>query len=296
MRPFIFSLLFLSAFGSSIALSQETKSKFSAFDAILERVRERDTDTGAILSITASSDASEPDAIYSITIKPIPRTSEVLIELRGLAKPKLVYESYRLLSTKAIENELQKLSAVKRSTVRTETKPEYVFLKVPHLKQGHNLCAPTCASMALLHFGENVAPERIKSLANSVTTKPDFAGTYYDDMVKGLGSIGTIWELQYFETNQEGFDNGLKAIIASLDKGCPVIVDLHVPPDGHTVLVNGYDPRRRLISIVDPLISAPGLRQMTYADFEAAWRSLTADIRGGIFTSPPKKSKQDNGG
>ena len=54
-------------------------------------------------------------------------------------------------------------------------------------------------------------------------------------------------------------------------------------------LINGYDPKRQLISIVDPLIASPGLRRATYKEFELSWRSRTADIRGAIFTSPPEK-------
>ena len=289
MRLFTLFVMSMSVFGFDVTDAQEVTSAPSAFDMILQRIRERDAETGAILSVSAFSDAPDPDATYSMTIRPIPRSSDVLVELRGIEKPRLVYESYRLLGTPEIESERQKLGSVNRSSMRPVKKPDYVFLNITHLRQGKNLCAPTSASMALLHFGERVAPERIKSLANSVTTKPDFAGTYFEDIVNGLKKIGATWDLRYFKTNQEGFEAGLKEITSSLDEGCPVIVDMNVPPDGHTVLVNGYDPNRQLISIVDPLIPAPGLRQLTYREFEVAWRSLTADIRGGIFTSQPRE-------
>ncbi|MEM9646317.1 MAG: C39 family peptidase, partial [Planctomycetota bacterium] len=89
--------------------------------------------------------------------------------------------------------------------------------------------------------------------------------------------------------NSVGFEAGLKKIIESLDAGNPVIIDTNIPPHGHTVLVNGYDPQRKLISIVDPLIASPGLRRLNYVEFERVWRSLTADIRGVIITSAPKQ-------
>ena len=290
MRP-ILALLIINILCCGVLLAQETDLQVmpSAFGSILQRVKERDSDTGAIKSVFACSDAPSADLVYSIAIKAIPRTSDVVIELRGIADPKIVYESYRLRASPAINSEIDKIKAASRSTKRTEKKQDFVFLNITHLQQGKNLCAPTSASMALFYFGHPVPPERIKTLANSVTKRPDFAGTYFEDIVNGLREINAIWEEKYFKTTKEGFDSGLKEIISSLDKGYPVMVDTYVPPDGHTVLVNGYDPNRQLISIVDPLLAAPGLRQMTYIEFEIAWRSLTADIRGGIFTSPIKK-------
>lgn len=291
MRLFFLSLLLVNSicFGDSLAQEADPLSVPSAFDAILQRVKERDSDTGAIISVLAFSDAPSADTVYSIAIKPIPRTSDVSVELRGVADPKIVYESYRLRGSPTINNEMDKINALSRRPKRSEKKQDFVFLNIPHLQQAENLCAPTSASMALLYFGHRVPPERIKALANSVTKRPEFLGTYFEDIVNGLKGINATWEEKYFKTNKEGFDSGLKEIIASLDKGYPVIVDTNVPPHGHTVLVNGYDPNRQLISIVDPLLVAPGLRQMTYVEFEIAWRSLTADTRGGIFTSPIEK-------
>ncbi|GAB5405010.1 MAG: hypothetical protein Aurels2KO_32410 [Aureliella sp.] len=92
-----------------------------------------------------------------------------------------------------------------------------------------------------------------------------------------------------YTTDQTGFEEGLKAITASLEKGSPVIIDMLVPPDGHTVVVNGYDPNRKLISIVDPFIAAPGLRRVGYDEFEKTWRSVVSDVRGAIYTSAPSK-------
>ena len=141
--------------------------------------------------------------------------------------------------------------------------------------------------MVLLHFGRRVPPEQIKSRANAVTANPDFAGTYFIDIVKGLKTVGCDWSTTAYAADAEGFQRGFAAIIASLDEGNPVIIDANVPPDGHTVVVNGYDPNRKLVSIVDPFIPAPGLRQVTYADFMQLWKSVIVDSRGAIFTKSP---------
>ena len=82
---------------------------------------------------------------------------------------------------------------------------------------------------------------------------------------------------------------GMKDLIKSLDEGRPVIVDTKLPPNGHTLVVAGYDPNRKVIFLVDPLMPAPGHRVVTFAEFVDLWRSLTVDSRGLIFTRPARK-------
>ncbi|WP_442510126.1 transglutaminase domain-containing protein [Novipirellula sp. SH528] len=162
----------------------------------------------------------------------------------------------------------------------------FVFLPLVHVRQAERLCAPTSASMVLLRYGMRVPPQQIKQLANSVATDPDFPGTYFKDLVDGLEKLGVVWTRQHFKTDASGFAEGLAVIEKSLREGRPVLVDTFVPPDGHTVVINGLDPNRQLISIVDPFIAAPGLRSVTYAEFEQLWRSAISDVRGCILTAP----------
>ncbi len=42
-----------------------------------------------------------------------------------------------------------------------------VFLDVPHMKQGHDMCVPTSSSMILAYFGENHKPRKLKDLAEN---------------------------------------------------------------------------------------------------------------------------------
>ncbi len=163
----------------------------------------------------------------------------------------------------------------------------FVFLPITHVRQEHLLCAPTSASMVLLHYGVRMPPRKVKQLANSVASDKSFAGTYFKDITAGLESAGLRWKERGFPTNSKGFSDGLAEIEKSLRRGYPVIIDTLVPPDGHTVVVNGIDPNRRLISIVDPNIPAPGLRRLSYVEFERLWRSVIANIRGCILTAPP---------
>ncbi len=164
---------------------------------------------------------------------------------------------------------------------------KYVFLPLTHIRQQERLCAPTSASIVLLRYGMKIPPQKVKQLANSVATDKSFTGTYFKDVVAGLKTAGLTWKNQHFKTDAEGFSEGIAVIEQSLRRGCPVIIDTFVPPNGHTVVVNGIDPNRKLVSLVDPNIPAPGLRRLSYAEFDQLWRSVIEDVRGCILTAPP---------
>lgn len=179
-----------------------------------------------------------------------------------------------------------KVSSLSNDPVNASPR-KHVFLRIAHLQQAKDLCVPTCASMALRYYGQRIDPLTIKQLAHSVTSQPEFPGTMFKDLVNGLAKKNVHWNERYFQSTDEGFEKGLAAITESLRDGKPVLVDTYVPPHGHTVLVNGYDPNRKLISIVDPNARAPGTRTLSYEVFKTSWRSLTADVRGAIFTNRP---------
>src|SRR5690606_445531 len=149
-----------------------------------------------------------------------------------------------------------------------------------------NMCVPASASAAIRYYGERQSPEKIKRLANSVATDRDFAGTYFVDLVNGIKKIGFDWEERYYQVSDQGFDHGLREIIQSLNEGKPVLVDTNIPPDGHTVLVIGYSNKTEQLVLLDPNIRSPGIRRISYTEFKNGWHSLTANIRGAIFTKP----------
>lgn len=279
----------LVSIGHLMAVEKPNDPERSGFDRILERVIERDESTDAIVAVAALTDAPDPAAELVLTIKPLGPNSNVLVELRDPRDRNTVYESYRFKASDRITAEGEKLKKPKTITRAVKARPNFVLLKVPHLAQGKNLCAPASASMVLQYYGQSVSQEKVKELANSVTKNPDFAGTYYIDIVNGLKKIGVEWTHREYKADAAGFEAGMNDLIKSLDAGRPVIIDTQIPPDGHTLVVNGYDQRRKLISLVDPLIPAPGLRQIGYEEFIDIWRSLTVDSRGAMFTQPAKK-------
>lgn len=168
-----------------------------------------------------------------------------------------------------------------------------VYVPVPHIRQGKKLCACASASMALRRYGVNLDQAKIKSLANQALMQRDpsqvnFPGTYFVDLVSGLRNSGVAdWHFEEFTNDEEGFKKGLQKIHENLSRGFPVIVDLHIPPEGHTVVVNGIDAKRGLVLVVDPNINAPGVRRLTIEQFKTMWRSVTVDTRGLILTGNP---------
>ncbi len=164
---------------------------------------------------------------------------------------------------------------------------------VPHLRQEKQLCACASASMILRTFGVNVPQARIKDLSNQMrqqdgTGDAAYEGTYFVDLVNGLKHAGIAdWRRDHFPPTQQGFRDGVLAIYDNLAQGYPVMVDLQIPPAGHTVVVNGVDLQNQLVLIVDPNIAAPGIRRITFQQFESVWKSVTVDRRGMILASPP---------
>lgn len=159
-----------------------------------------------------------------------------------------------------------------------------VIIPMQHQRQTLNMCVPTCAAMAFDVYDVEFTPVELKRLA----TPPDstFEGTYFRDMTRAAQDLGYPWRMVDFPTSDEGGREAIAELRKSLDEGRPVLVDLNVPPVGHTVLVNGYDGFLGTILYVDPNTPAPGQRELSEKEFDTIWRSVISDVRGAIFTAP----------
>lgn len=225
-----------------------------------------------------------PEAHFALNVSATPiRTFIHVIDTRVSS-----FKNSRLQSTAAVTGQNRKIKETEaRFTADQPAKVEHeVLLKVPHVKQGIDMCVPASASAAIRFYGERESPEKIKRLADSVASDRDFPGTYFIDLVNGIRTIGFEWEERYFKVTDKGFEHGLREIIQSLNEQKPVLVDTNIPPVGHTVLVVGYNNETRQLILLDPNIRSPGLRRVSYGEFKESWYSLTAHIRGAIFTKP----------
>jgi len=168
------------------------------------------------------------------------------------------------------------------------------YIELSHQQQETNLCVPTSASMVLQRTGTTISPREIKVLSSNKRLRhhqefDDFTPTMFVDLIAGLSKIGVRWEQRTYRNHKHGFRDGLKDLKAALDGGSPALADTSLY-GGHTFAVVGYDEAKRQVIAVDPAIPAPGLRVISYDDFEDIWNSRGVGFngRGAVFTSPKR--------
>lgn len=165
------------------------------------------------------------------------------------------------------------------------------YIELSHQQQETNLCVPTSASMVLQRSGTTISPREIKMLSSNKRQRrnqefDDFTATMFSDLIAGLSKVGVRWEQRTYRNHKYGFRDGLEELKVSLDDGWPVLADTSLY-GGHTFVVVGYDEAKQQIIAVDPAIPAPGLRAISYDDFEDIWNSRGVGFngRGAVFTS-----------
>jgi len=138
--------------------------------------------------------------------------------------------------------------------------------------------------MILAYYGDRRDPAYLKSLA--ALPGSEFPGTYYKDMVAGLGKIGYRWQEECFPVDADGFATGLHKLKRSVLEDHPVIVSLFDPPIGHTVVLVGFDEASQELTFLDPNETAPGLRTIPVEELRVFWREHAIKYRCAVFTSP----------
>jgi uncharacterized protein YvpB len=174
------------------------------------------------------------------------------------------------------------------------------YIALTHQRQETNLCVPTSASIVLQHFGSTTTPREIKTLSRGQKYDAnkefkDFTITFFKDLISGISTLGFTWRQQSFPNTAEGAKSGIAEIKKSIDKGSPVLIDTNLY-GGHTFVVSGYDEAANNLFIIDPNISAPGIRVISYKDIEEIWNSQGVGFNGraGVFTAPKSNTKLPN--
>ena len=139
--------------------------------------------------------------------------------------------------------------------------------------------------MVLAYFGDEYSPDSLKRLANP---NPNFAGTFYVDMISGLQKIGYHWETKGFALDHLGFERGLQAIRVEINARRPVLISTSSPPVGHTMIVSGYDDALQLVELMNPNWPAPGEGTMSYAKLERIWHDDFQHNDRWILITRPK--------
>ncbi|WP_170359927.1 C39 family peptidase [Ruegeria arenilitoris] len=165
-----------------------------------------------------------------------------------------------------------------------------VRLDVPHIRQGLNLCVPTSAAMVMSYFGNAADPRELKALAEGYKPESrrnaDF--TYWRDMNHALQSLGYNWKIRDYPKTNSGFASGLKQIKRNLEKGLPVLIDVHQDA-GHTFVLIGFDDAKQVVFVRDPNLPGNQSRIISYASLRENWHNHRFGHSRSAFFAYPKK-------
>jgi hypothetical protein len=165
------------------------------------------------------------------------------------------------------------------------------YIRLNHIRQEPFLCVTTSAAMALAYYGVKTNPRELKALSDGRAYHPEQTFhynrfTYFPQLVQGVAALGCKWRFSSFPLTEQGFQAGMARLKAALDAGNPPLVDTSLYGD-HTFVICGYDDAAAKILITDPNIPHPGLRALTYSQFQQIWNSdgVNCHYRAAVFTS-----------
>ena len=157
----------------------------------------------------------------------------------------------------------------------------FAYLKIAHISQGWNMCGVAAATMATAFHGKTADQYEVKRLCGS----PMGEGTDWMDIVSAAAKLGCHWELVTFPNDRAGLDVGRTRMMAWLDAGHPILLDITVEPPGrsptgHTVVLVGYDAAGERWIIDNPALGRRESSSMTCRP----WTDY--GTRGGTRKSP----------
>jgi TPR repeat protein len=150
----------------------------------------------------------------------------------------------------------------------------FAYLKVPHISQGWNMCGVAAATMATAFHGKTADQYEVKRLCGS----PMGEGTDWMDIIAAATKLGCRWELRTFPYDQAGLLEGRTRMMAWLDAGHPILLDITVEPPGrsptgHTVVVVGYEAAGDRWIIDNPALGPPGIQFYDLPTLDKLWHS-----------------------
>ena len=193
-------------------------------------------------------------------------------------------------------NQSKKYSDTPNTSDQTRYTPIDNALDIRYMHQENLLCVPTSASMIMAFYGDYQSPRKLKTMSRGRSylesaSFNDFSINFYRDIIKAATILGYEWREQIFEDNDLGFRQGLDVIKNELSQRRPIMIDLSTP-EGHTVVINGFDEKAQMIEVVDPNDSAPGRYSIQYKTLRSIWNehALNGSFRSLVTTSSRKKS------
>ena len=184
-------------------------------------------------------------------------------------------------------------SAESTNITRTTKRPAATKnLNVGFIRQERLLGVPTSAAIIMSFYGDLQTPRKLKNLSrgkehNASEPFDDFSITFYRDIVKAAAVLGYNWHERSFSDDSIGFERGLASIKQEIEHGRPLMINVSAP-DGHTIVVTGFDETTQSIFVVDPDVPAPGRYAITYARLQSIWNehAFGRNFRSLVITPP----------
>lgn len=157
---------------------------------------------------------------------------------------------------------------------KTPVPGHFACLKVAHISQGWNMCGVASATMDTAFHAKTADQYEVKRLCGS----PMGEGTDWLDLIAAAKKLGLRWELKTFPNDQEGLRAGRTRMMAALDAGHPILLDITVeppgqPPTGHTLVVVGYEAAGDRWIIDNPALGPPGIQFYDVPTLDKRWHS-----------------------
>lgn len=112
--------------------------------------------------------------------------------------------------------------------------------------------------------------------------------TLWKDMGHALSQMGYRRNIRNFPKTNGGFTSGMKQIKRHLQKGLPVLIEVHQDA-GHTFVLTGYDDARGLVFVRDPNLPRNRSREISYSVLRENWHNHQFGSGRSAFFAFPKR-------
>lgn len=166
------------------------------------------------------------------------------------------------------------LGVIQDTSKISEIKAESILCDINYIPQEKNLCVAASAEMVLDFYGKRISQKDIKRLVDNKNYKDTdnrlYSFVYFNELVNTLAKIGFNWEVKRFPIRD--FNKGMDFIINELSNNRPLLVCVsRLYATEHTVVLNGYSEKDKIIIITDPMLQAPGIRIISLDEFKRIW-------------------------
>lgn len=166
------------------------------------------------------------------------------------------------------------------------------YVELPYEPQAHNFCAVASSSL-LARFGglDTTQFDLARAAPRPIWGK----GAGWDTMAAIAAQKGQSWKVESVPYTDGGFDEGIRALLAELAAGRPVLVDILPDKNGrsaHTIVLVGHSAEAGEFAFRDQAWNFPGIHMINEAEFKEIWRSrgfirTNRDLRRPLMRSVP---------